>query len=258
MIASGVRPISVICVKLIITDDYDGMSRKAASLVAEELRKNKKLVLGLATGSTPLGLYKELIRMHKEEGLDFSQVRTFNLDEYLGLDPTHDQSYHYFMFQNLFNHINVDKRNVHIPDGKAKDPTAFCRDYEKLIKAAGGIDVQVLGIGSNGHIAFNEPGSPADSRTRVVSLTAQTIKDNARFFKDDSEVPRKAISMGIGTITEARSIILLASGQNKADAIAKTVEAPPTVNVPASLLQRHKDTTIVVDKKAASALTRKC
>jgi len=244
-------------VKLIIADDYDGMSRRAASMVADELKKNRKLVLGLATGSTPLGLYKELIRMHKEEGLDFSGVTTFNLDEYLGLDPNHDQSYHYFMFHNLFNHINVDKDRVHIPDGKAKDTEAFCHEYEKMIKEAGGIDIQILGIGANGHIAFNEPGSTADSRTRVVSLTPQTIKDNARFFKDESEVPRKALSMGIGTISEARKIILLASGKNKADAIFKTMEGPQAVQVPASLLKKHPDVTVIVDREAASKLTRK-
>jgi len=244
-------------VKLIIADDYDSMSRTATSMVAEELKRNRKLVLGLATGSTPLGMYKELIRIHREEGLDFSGVTTFNLDEYLGLDPNHDQSYHYFMFHNLFNHINVDKDRVHIPDGKAKDTEAFCREYEKMIKEAGGIDIQILGIGANGHIAFNEPGSPADSRTRVVSLTPQTIKDNARFFKDESEVPRKALSMGIGTISEARKIILLASGKNKADAIVKIMEGPRTVQVPASLLSEHSDATVIVDREAASRLTRK-
>jgi len=195
--------------------------------------------------------------MHTEEGLDFSSVRTFNLDEYLGLPPNHEQSYNYFMFKNLFDHVNVNKKNVHIPDGKAKDPEAFCREYEKMIKEAGGIDLQILGIGANGHIAFNEPGSPADSRTRIVSLTVQTIKDNARFFTNEAEVPRKAISMGIATIMEARKIILLASGKNKADAIAGTVEGKPTVHVPASLLQKHPDATVVVDKEAASKLARK-
>jgi len=243
--------------KLVITNDYDGMSKKAASVVAAELRRNKNLVLGLATGSTPLGLYKELIRMHKEEGLDFSGVTTFNLDEYLGLDPNHDQSYHYFMFRNLFDNINVDKSRIHIPDGKAKDTEAFCRDYEKAIKTVGGIDIQVLGIGGNGHIAFNEPGSAADSRTRIVSLTPQTTRDNARFFKNESEVPRKALSMGIGTILEAKKIILLASGGNKAEAIVKAIEGPQTVQVPASLLRNHPDVTLIVDKEAASELTRK-
>lgn len=247
----------VIYTNLIIAEDYNEMSRKAASIVSREMRKKKNLVLGLATGSTPLGLYKELIRMHAEEGLDFSGVKTFNLDEYVGLEPNHEQSYNYFMFQNLFNHVNVNKKNVHIPDGKAKDPETFCREYEKMIKEAGGIDLQILGIGANGHIAFNEPGSPADSRTRIVSLSAQTIKDNARFFTKESEVPRKAISMGMATIMEAKKIILLASGKNKAEAIAGTVEGKPTVQVPASLLQRHPDATVVVDKEAASKLTRK-
>jgi glucosamine-6-phosphate deaminase len=161
------------------------------------------------------------------------------------------------MFHNLFDNINVDKSKVHIPDGRAKDTEVFCHEYEKMIKAAGGIDIQILGIGGNGHIAFNEPGSPADSRTRVVSLTPQTIKDNARFFKEESEVPHKALSMGIGTISEARKIILLANGKNKADAIVKTVEGPQTTQVPASLLKRHPDVTVIVDKDAASKLTRK-
>jgi len=194
--------------------------------------------------------------MHKEEKLDFSNVTTFNLDEYVALPPTHDQSYRYFMNDNLFNHINIDKKKTHVPDGMAKDIPAFCKWYEEQILKAGGIDVQLLGIGGNGHIAFNEPGSSLGSRTRVKTLDEKTIKDNARFFKTIDEVPKYAITMGIGTIMEARSLILLANKENKADAILKTVEGPITAMVPATIVQLHPKATIITDKAASSKLTR--
>jgi len=241
--------------EVLIFETYEDMSKYAARMIAERIKAKPNLVLGLATGSTPVGTYQELIRLHKEEGLDFSQVVTFNLDEYLGLPGDHEQSYRYFMDTNLFNHININKANTHVPDGTAEDPEAFCRQYEEAIKAAGGIDFQVLGIGANGHIAFNEPGSPRDSRTRVVDLDEQTIKDNSRFFASIDEVPRKAISMGMATILEAKEIVLLANKANKADAIAKAVEGPVTEQVPASLLQEHPKTTFLVEKEAASKLT---
>ena len=241
--------------EVLIFETYEDMSKYAARMIAERIKAKPNLVLGLATGSTPVGTYQELIRLHKEEGLDFSQVVTFNLDEYLGLPGDHEQSYRYFMDTNLFNHININKANTHVPDGTAEDPEAFCRQYEEAIKAAGGIDFQVLGIGANGHIAFNEPGSPRDSRTRVVDLDEQTIKDNSRFFASIDEVPRQAISMGMATILEAKEIILLANKANKADAIAKSVEGPMTEQVPASLLQEHPKTTFLVEKEAASKLT---
>lgn len=241
--------------EVLIFETYEDMSKYAARMIAERIKAKPNLVLGLATGSTPIGTYQELIRLHKEEGLDFSQVVTFNLDEYLGLPGDHEQSYRYFMDTNLFNHININKANTHVPDGTAEDPEAFCRQYEEAIKAAGGIDFQVLGIGANGHIAFNEPGSPRDSRTRVVDLDEQTIKDNSRFFASIDEVPRKAISMGMATILEAKEIVLLANKANKADAIAKAVEGPVTEQVPASLLQEHPKTTFLVEKEAASKLT---
>ncbi|RLI23840.1 glucosamine-6-phosphate deaminase, partial [Candidatus Bathyarchaeota archaeon] len=191
---------------------------------------------------------------HREEGLSFSRVTTFNLDEYVGLPPDHPQSYHYYMFHNLFDHVDVRRENVHIPDGMAENLDEECRRYEEAIKEAGGIDLQLLGIGRNGHIGFNEPGSPFDSRTRVVKLSEQTRKDNARFFNSIDEVPTHAITMGIGTIMEARRIILIASGEAKAEAIAKAVKGPKTVDVPASALQDHPDCLFIIDKEAASLL----
>jgi len=241
-------------VKVLIVKNYEELSLETALRIAEAVRSNPDIVLGLATGGTPLGCYRELIRMHREEGLSFSRVTTFNLDEYVGLPPDHPQSYHYYMFHNLFDHVDVRRENVHIPDGMAEDLDEECRRYEEAIKEAGGIDLQLLGIGRNGHIGFNEPGSPFDSRTRVVKLSEQTRKDNARFFNSIDEVPTHAITMGIGTIMEARRIILIASGEAKADAIAKAVKGPKTVDVPASALQDHPDCLFIIDKEAASLL----
>jgi len=242
--------------EVIVKETYEEMSKLAAEMIADVIRHKPRAVIGLATGSTPLGTYKELIRMHKEEGLDFSRVITFNLDEYVGLAHDHPQSYHYFMWENFFKHINVNPKNVHIPDGTAKDIPGFCRWYEEQIVKAGGIDVQLLGIGANGHIAFNEPGSSLGSRTRVKTLDERTRMDNARFFRNINEVPKYAITMGIGTIMDARQLILLANGANKADAIAKTCEGPITAMVPATIVQLHPKAAIIVDKQAASKLTR--
>ena len=243
--------------EVLLFETYEDMSRHGGRMIADRIKAKPNLVLGLATGSTPLGTYKELIRLHREEGLSFAKVVTFNLDEYLGIAPTHDQSYRYFMDTNLFNHIDVKKANTHLPDGTAANPARFCQEYEKAIKAAGGIDFQVLGIGGNGHIAFNEPGSPRSSRTRVVDLDEQTIKDNSRFFSSIGEVPRQALSMGMATVLEAREVILLANKANKAEAIAKAVEGRPTEEVPASLLQGHGKATFLVEKEAASKLKGK-
>ncbi|MCK4436398.1 glucosamine-6-phosphate deaminase [bacterium] len=244
--------------QVFIKKDYEEMSQKAAEIVVEEMgRKKDGFVLGLATGSTPVGLYKELIRMHKDEGLDFSRVTTFNLDEYCSLAPDHPQSYHYFMDDNLFNHINIDKKNVHVPDGMAKDLEAHCREYEKMIRDAGGIDLQVLGIGGDGHIAFNEPGSSLGSRTRVKTLTEETIKDNARFFKNIDEVPKYAITMGVGSVMEAKICLLLANGAKKAEVLAKAVEGPITAEITASVLQMHPNTMVVMDEAAGAKLKRK-
>jgi glucosamine-6-phosphate deaminase len=240
---------------VIVKEDYDAMSREAGSIVTLHLRKKPNLVLGLATGGTPLGTYKELIRLHREEGLDFSKVTTFNLDEYIGLSPDHSQSYRYFMMENLFKHINIDPRNIHVPHGLADDIEAHCEWYEEEIKKAGGIDLQILGIGANGHLAFNEPGSSLGSRTRIKTLTEQTVKDNARFFKDLKDVPRYAITVGIGTIMDARELVLLASGVGKADAVHAAVEGPITAMCPASIIQLHRRATVITDKEAASKLT---
>ena len=237
-----------------IKNSYDEMSNEAAKIVADRIRRKPNLVLGLATGSTPLGLYKELIRMHKSEGLSFAKVTTFNLDEYVGLPRTHDQSYYYFMWENLFKHIDMNPRFIHVPDGMANDVEAHCEWYDTEIKKWGGVDLQILGIGANGHIAFNEPGSSLGSRTRIKTLTEQTIKDNARFFKTIDEVPRLAITMGIGTIMEARELIMLANKTNKADAVKASVEGPITAMVPASILQMHRKAYVIVDKDAASKI----
>ena len=194
--------------EIIVCKTKEEASRKAAALVAALVKKNPKAVLGLATGSTPIPLYKELIALNKAKKISFKQVRSWNLDEYWGLPPTHDQSYRYFMDTNLFDHVDIAKKSTHVLNGLAKDAAKECAAYEKAIKAAGGIDLQVLGIGSDGHIAFNEPGSSLASRTRLVSLTPQTVKDNSRFFKKAADVPRYALSMGVGSIMEAKRVVL--------------------------------------------------
>ncbi|MBX6365991.1 MAG: glucosamine-6-phosphate deaminase [Gemmatimonadetes bacterium] len=239
---------------VVIKDDYAAISAEAARLVANRLRKKPDLVLGLATGSTPLGLYDELVRLHREEGLDFSKVTTFNLDEYVGLSPDHPQSYHHFMQVHLFSRINLQPRFTHVPDGLALDIEDHCAWYEAQIRRYGGIDLQVLGIGANGHLAFNEPGSSLGSRTRVKTLTQKTREDNARFFGTVDDVPRYAITMGIGTIMEARELLLVATGEVKADAIAAAVEGPITAMVPASIVQMHPRAFLIVDRAAASRL----
>lgn len=242
---------------VIIKDNYEQMSIEAAKIVASVLRKKPDCVIGFATGSTPLGLYKELIRMHKDEGLDFSKVVSFNLDEYVGLPPNHPESYHYYMWENLFKHININPSNVHIPMGMAEDIEAFCEWYEKKINEHGGIDLQILGIGSNGHIAFNEPGSSLGSRTRIKTLNENTRLDNSRFFNSMDEVPKYAITMGVGTIMEAKRLLLLANGTKKADAIKATVEGPIMAKFPATIVQLHRYATIIVDEEAASKLEGK-
>ena len=244
--------------RVIVVKNKDEMGVRAAHLVAEDMQKKTgPYVLGLATGSTPVTMYKEWIRMHQAEGLDFSTAISFNLDEYVGLPGTHDQSYRYFMNVNLFDHVNINKKNTFVPDGLAKDVDAFCEHYEAMIDDVGGIDYQVLGIGANGHIGFNEPGSSLGSLTRIKTLTEQTVSDNARFFKDKSQVPTLAITMGIGTIFKARKVVLLASGANKADAIRDALEGPVSSMCPASALQLHRWATCVIDEAAASKLTLK-
>lgn len=243
--------------RVIVEPDSDSVSHTAARFVVELLRKKPDCVLGLATGSTPLGMYAELIRQHRDEGLSFARVVTFNLDEYVGLTAAHPQSYRAFMQQHLFDHIDIDRRNTHVPDGRALDFESHCEQYEKQIRDSGGIDLQVLGIGSDGHIAFNEPGSSLGSRTRLKTLAPETICDNARFFGGEENVPRLAITMGVGTILESRRCLLLATGPAKAQAIQATVEGPVTAQVTASALQLHRDVIVVVDNHAAGWLARR-
>ncbi len=241
-------------VRLFVCDDYDSMSEKAAAIVGGAMMQKNDFILGLATGSSPVGLYQGLIRQNKAGLLDFSQVRSYNLDEYYPIAPENPQSYVYFMNENLFDHVNVKKENVHLPDGNAADVEQACRDYEAVLTQLGGVDLQVLGIGSNGHIGFNEPCDEFVGPTHVVTLTENTIKDNSRFFASADEVPRKAVSMGIGTIMNAKKIVLVASGANKADAVKAALEGPVVPSMPASILQFHKDVTFVIDKAAAAKL----
>jgi glucosamine-6-phosphate deaminase len=238
--------------EIIIQPTAEASAEVAARIIARQLRDKPDSVLGLATGSTPLRLYQILIGMK----LDWSRATTFNLDEYIGLPREHPQSYHSFMWENLFRHVNIRPENIHIPDGNAPDVPAFCAAYEDNIRAAGGIDIQILGIGTDGHIGFNEPTSSLASRTRIKTLTPQTRRDNARFFGNEDEVPFHVITMGIGTIMEARANLLLAFGENKAAAIAGAVEGPITAINPASVLQLHPTAKLCLDEPAASRLTR--
>lgn len=240
--------------EVIILPDADAVGRHAARVVARILRKRPSPVLGLATGSTPLPLYRELIRLHRESALDFSHTSSFNLDEYVGLPADHPQSYRQFMLTNLIDHINMDKTAFHIPDGTAEDIPAECARYETLIAESGGIDLQILGIGSDGHIGFNEPTSSLRSRTRIKTLTPQTRRDNARFFGSEDAVPHHVITMGIGTILDSRSILMLATGASKARAVANMVEGPITAMCPASALQLHPSVKVLVDEAAAAQL----
>ena len=228
----------------------------AARHVARVVREKPTAVLGLATGATPLTLYRELVRMHRKEGLDFGGVTTFNLDEYLGLAPAHPASYHAFMREHFFAHVNVDPARIHIPDGLASDVPAYCQGYEDAIRAAGGIDLQVLGIGTDGHIGFNEPSSSLASRTRIKTLTPRTRRDNVASFGRPENVPFHVITMGVGTIMDAREVLLLAFGAKKAAAIAAAVEGPITAMSPASILQMHPVARCIVDEAAAARLAR--
>jgi glucosamine-6-phosphate deaminase len=243
--------------RVIIEATAAEVDRRAARFIAELVRRKPDCVLGLATGNTPLGAYRELIRLHHEEGLDFSRVTTFNLDEYVGLAPSDPQSYRYFMQKSLFDQINLEPTRTHVPDGRALDFEAHCRQYEQRIREAGGIDLQVLGVGRDGHIAFNEPGSSLGSRTRLKTLTGETVRDNARFFGSEELVPRLAITMGVGTILESRRCLLLAMGASKAAAVRSAIEGPVTAQVTASALQLHRDVIVVLDEEAGSWLERR-
>ena len=240
--------------KIYVAEDYQGMSRKAANIVSAQVILNPSSVLGLATGSTPIGMYKQLIAWYKKNDLDFAQVKSVNLDEYVGLPPNHDQSYRYFMQTNLFDHINIDPASTNVPNGLAEDPEAECERYNQIIRSTGGIDIQVLGMGHNGHIGFNEPGDAFELETHVVDLTDRTIDANARFFASRDEVPRKAITMGIKSIMQARRILVVVSGEDKADIVKTAFTGPVTPKVPASILQMHPDVLLVGDKAALSKL----
>ncbi|MDI9541189.1 MAG: glucosamine-6-phosphate deaminase [Bacillota bacterium] len=240
--------------KVIVCKDYEEVSDKAAEIMLDVVKSNPKAVLGLATGSSPIGLYQRMIKDHQENNTSYAEITTFNLDEYVGLNPDHPQSYHTFMHENLFNHLDIKKENVNLPSVLGDDMQANCDAYNELLSKYS-INLQLLGIGSNGHLAFNEPGTPFDSVTQVVDLVESTIQDNARFFDYDlSKVPTQSITMGIENIMEAEKILLIASGKNKAEAIYQTVKGEVSTDWPASILQRHQDVTVVVDEEAASLL----
>ena len=240
--------------KIYVSEDYKDMSRKAANIVSAHVILNPACVLGLATGSTPIGMYKQLIDWYNKGDLDFSQVKSVNLDEYVGLAPTHDQSYRYFMQTNLFDHVNIDPANTNVPNGLASDPEAECERYNQVIRSMGGIDVQVLGMGHNGHIGFNEPGHAFELETHVVNLTERTIEANARFFASKDEVPKRATTMGIKSIMQARQILVVVSGEDKAEIVKKAFYGPVVPEVPASILQMHPNVVLCGDKAALSKI----
>ncbi len=243
---------------VLLNSNYEELSREAARIVAGAVKSKPSVTLGLATGSTTLGMYKELVRLHREQELDFSKVVTFNLDEYLGLGAEHPQSFHCFMQENFFAHVNVAPGNIHIPDGTiGGDYEEYCAAYERAIHEAGGIDLQILGIGRNGHVGFNEPTSSFGSRTRLKVLTNETIEDNRKFFGAGEEMPQCAITMGIGTILEAKKVLLLATGEAKAETVAEAIEGPITASVTASCLQLHPDVTFVIDEEAGARLKQR-
>ena len=240
--------------KFIIAENYEAMSRKAASIIASHVTLKPDCVLGLATGSTPIGTYQNLINWYQSGDLNFSQVKSVNLDEYVGLAPTHDQSYRYFMQDNLFNHVNIDVANTNVPNGLAEDVDAECQRYNDVINTLGPIDFQVLGMGHNGHIGFNEPDDHLPLETHKVDLAQSTIDANARFFASADEVPRQALTMGIKTIMQAKKVLVVVSGKDKAEIVKKAFTGPVTPQVPASILQMHSDVILVADEAAASLL----
>lgn len=237
----------------IVCENYDEVSKEAFKVMKTVLDKGNP-VLGLATGSSPVGIYKEMIRDHKENGTSYKNILTWNLDEYVGIPRTHEQSYWTFMHENLFNFIDIPEENIHVPVGESEDEEAECVKYEESMKGHT-VDIQVLGIGSDGHIAFNEPGTPFDSLTHLMDLTEQTRKDNARFFDNDiNQVPKRSITMGLASIMRAKKIIVIATGENKAEAVYGMLKGPKTTDCPASILQDHPDVTVLLDKAAASKL----
>ena len=234
------------------TKDYEGMSKKAAFLMAAQINAKPDSVLGLATGSTPVGVYRQLIQWYREDLLDFSRITTINLDEYRGLAAENDQSYRYFMNHNLFDHVNIRKECTYLPDGTEPDSKKACREYDAIIKGVGGIDLQILGLGRNGHIGFNEPGDCFEKTTHCVDLTESTIEANKRFFPKEEDVPRQAYTMGIQTIMGAGTILLLVSGEEKAEILRQVICGPVTPRVPASILQMHPRAVVIADEAALS------
>lgn len=240
--------------KIYKTKDYDAMSRKAASVIAAQMTLKTDSVLGLATGSTPVGTYKQLIQWYQEGILDFSDITSVNLDEYRGLSPESDQSYRYFMNHNLFDHVNIKKECTYVPDGLEADSETACKKYDEIIEQVGGIDLQILGLGHNGHIGFNEPGDIFEKTTHCVDLTESTIEANKRFFEKEEDVPRQAYTMGIQTIMKAKMILLLVSGEGKAQILRDVICGPVTPKVPASILQMHPNVIIIADEAALSKM----
>ncbi|MCR5704701.1 MAG: glucosamine-6-phosphate deaminase [Eubacterium sp.] len=240
--------------RIIKAPDYQSMSRMAANIISAQIIMKPKCVLGLATGSTPLGIYAQLIDWYKKGDLDFSEVQTINLDEYKGLAPDNDQSYRYFMNQNLFNHINIDMKNTYVPDGLEMDSEKACNDYNNIILNSGGVDMQLLGLGNNGHIGFNEPGEAFEKMTHCVKLTDSTVQANSRFFETIDEVPKEAYTMGIKSIMQARKIVVVVNGSKKAQIVKEAFFGPVTPKVPASVLQLHNDVTLVGDEEALALL----
>lgn len=241
-----------ITMNIIRAKDYQDMSRKAANIISAQIIMKPDCVLGLATGSTPVGTYRQLIEWYEKGDLDFPRVSTVNLDEYRGLAHTDPQSYYYFMQENLFDHVNIDKTATHVPDGTNPDAADACVKHEQIIKSLGGIDLQLLGLGNNGHIGFNEPGAAFEKETHLVDLAESTIRANARFFTSIDEVPKQAYTMGIRTIMQAKKILVVVSGESKADIVSRAFFGPVTPEVPASILQMHPDVTVVCDEAALS------
>ena len=243
--------------KIIIVNDADAVAARGAEIFIQHIKRKPHSVLGLATGSTPLAFYRKLIEANRNNVVSFAEVVSFNLDEYLGLSGDHPQSFRRFMNENFFNHIDIDLNNTFVPEGDTENPFATCREYDRLVTQKGGIDLQLLGIGRNGHIGFNEPSSGLNSRTRVKTLTRATIDDNARFFSENEFQPHLSLTMGIGNILEAEKVVLLATGEHKAGALHAAIEGAVTASCPASALQLHRNAILIIDEDAASALENK-
>lgn len=244
--------------KILVAEDYASMSRKAANMLSAQIIMKPDCVLGLATGSTPLGIYRQLIDWYQKDDLDFSCVRTVNLDEYAGIPAESPLSYAYYMKNNFYKHINIDPKNTFIPDGMAQDMEAECRRYDDIIRKLGGIDMQLLGVGHNGHVGFNEPADYFMKNTFVVRLTEDTLKANSKYFPAADEIPEKAVTVGLKSIMQARNIVIAVSGRSKAEVLYKMLTGPVTPQVPASILQLHPATTLIADKDALHVVMEKC